>query len=136
MRQKAQISIEYLIIIGFLTFVIIGILGIAFFYSGSIKDRLKIIQLNNFANTVISSSELVFYYGEPSKTTFSVYLPENVKEIEIDGNYMFVTLQTNSGIEKNAYESDVPLSGEISINSGLKKIQIIATETNVVISQI
>ncbi len=126
--KKSQISIEYLIIIGFVTFILISILGVAFYYSGGIKDKIRVVQLNNFANKIISTSESVYYYGRPSKATISVYLPENVREITISENNLFITSQTSSGLEKTSFTSKVPIEGTLSINSGIKKIEIVAEE--------
>jgi len=66
-RKKAQSSMEFLILMGFLTFVIIGILGIGYMYSNTINDRIKAGQIESFANKVTTSSETVFYAGEPSR---------------------------------------------------------------------
>ncbi len=135
-KKKAQVSIEYLIIVGFVVAVLIGILAIAFFYSGTIKDRIKMTQINNFANKIISTSESVFYAGEPSRATISAYLPENVKEIEIIENSLVLTFQASSGLNKVSFLSQVPISGAIDSNPGLKKIRAVAEETQVVISQV
>ena len=134
MRKTAQVSMEYLIIVGFVTFVVICILGIALIYSGAIKDRIKMTQLNNFANKIISTSESVFYAGAPSKATISVYLPENVYEILISENSLIISIQTSTGKDKTAFSSSVPISGSIDTSSGLKKIKIEAEENNIVIS--
>jgi len=133
--KKSQISLEYLIIVGFVSFVIIGILGIALIYSGSVKDRIKLTQLENFANKVVTGAESVFYSGEPSKITISAYLPENVEEITISDYSLIFSIQTNSGVTRVMYTSKVPVTGIISTNSGLKRIQITAEETRAVITQ-
>lgn len=133
-RKRGQVSTEYLIIIGFVTFFIISMVGIAFFYSNTIKDRIKVTQINNFANKIISSSESVFYAGKPSKATIFVYLPDNVKKIEIAGDLIF-EFQTSSGTNKVAFSSKVPLSGTLTTSPGLKKIQMEAEEDYVIISK-
>jgi len=137
-NKCAQTSIEYLIIVSFITLIIIGILGVAFFYSNSIRDRIKILQMENFANKIISTAESVSYSGDPSKATIDVYLPEGVESISIhEGeNLLIISLQTNSGTTTNAYSSNVEISGSITPSFGLKKIQIEAQANNVVITQI
>ena len=132
-KTKGQISVEYLVIVGFITFIVIGILGIGLVYSESIKDRIKISQMSNYANKVISTSESVFYSGEPSKSTISVYLPEGIKGIEIIENNLIMSIQTSSGITKTSFSSNVPISGTLSPSFGIKKIQIVAEEDMVVI---
>ena len=124
LNNYAQISMEYIIILGFVMFVIIGVLGVALFYSGSVKDQIRITQVNNFAEKVVSTAETVYYYGEPSKSTISVYLPENVKNITIIDNELFISTQVSSGLERRAFSSNVPITGSISTASGIRKIVI------------
>jgi len=135
--KSGQVSIEYLIIVGFVTFVVIGILGIALFYSGTIQDRIVITQVENFANKLVSSAESVFYAGEPSKATITVYLPEGVKSIVIDEDEdsIIIEVQTSSGVNKILFSSNVPISGTIDNNYGLKKIMVEAVGDEVVINQ-
>ncbi|MBT4136192.1 hypothetical protein HOD75_01840 [archaeon] len=132
--RRGQISFEYLVIMGFVMFVIISILGVAFIYSGSIKDRIKVTQVNNCANKVISSAESIFYTGFPSRTVIDCYLPENLLDIEILENRLFVSVQTSTGIVKTGFSSDVPITGDITSGSGIKRIRVIAQENNVLLS--
>lgn len=132
--KKAQIGIEYLIIMSFVVIIVMLILGIALFYSGSIKDRIKITQVNNCANEIISESESVFYSGQPSKSTVSCYLPDNVKLIEVIENSLIFTIQTNSGITRTGFSSNVPISGNIPAFFGLRKIQLKAEQNYTLIT--
>lgn len=136
---KAQSSMELLILMGFLTFIIIGILGIGYFYSNTINDRIKSSEINNFANKIISTSEIVFYSGEPSRATISTHLPENVQDIQVLNDTLVITYTLASGQNKAAFSSSVPItedpSNKITINSGIKTILIIANQTHAIISQ-
>ena len=72
---------------------IIGaIVTLAFFYTNSSQDNVRISQVTNFGNKIISSAETVFYSGEPSKTTISTYLPEGVENITIAENTLYVSV--------------------------------------------
>jgi len=137
--KKGQSSVEFLILMGFLTFVIIGILAVGYSYSGTISDNIRSNQINNFANKIISTSETVFYAGEPSKATISVNIPDNVQDVEIVDNSVVVTYRLTSGENKVSFSSNVPiienLSAEISSGSGLKNLIVIANLTHAVISQ-
>jgi hypothetical protein len=124
---------EYLVIMGFLTFVLIVILGLAFYYSGGIKDRIKVIQVDNFGEKIISTSESVFYHGKPSKATISIFIPEGVSEITIADDSLFVTVQLHKGVEKKAFTSEVPLQGSLTLYTGVRKIEVVAEEDAVII---
>lgn len=136
MKKRGQIGFEYLVIMGFVTFVIVGILSSAFLYSGTIKDQIKINQIENCANKITSSSESIFYAGYPSRATTSCYMPDNILETEILEDTIFITIQTHQGQMKRGYTSNVPISGTISLNHGINKIQIIAEELSIALSNI
>jgi Flp pilus assembly protein TadG len=138
--KKGQVGVEYLIIMGFLTFVIIGIMGVAFSFSGLVRDRLVITQASNFANKIISTAESVYYEGEPSKATISVYLPEQVTNVRVEDNMLVLTISTSSGENLMGFSSNVPISqpaleeDRLSSTSGIKTVVITARTNDVQIS--
>jgi len=133
-KKRGQVSVEYLVVVGFVTMVVIGILGVAIVFSGTIRDRIRITQIDNFANKVISVSESVFYAGEPSKATVFGELPEGVTDIEISENSLIVSVSTDTGQNKLMYVSKVPMQGSISPGGGTKKVSVVANEDYVEIS--
>ncbi len=127
-KTKSQASIEYLFVIAFVSVIVIAILGIAIIYSSGIKDRIKILQMNECANKLISASESVFYNGKPAKATVSCYLPESIKSIDIAENSLIIGIQLSSGVTRTAFSSKVPIQGNLSAFSGTRNIQISAEE--------
>jgi len=134
MKKRAQIGIEYMIIIGFVTFAVLSVLALAFVYSSQIKDRIRLNQVGNFATQLVNSAESVFFSGEPSKATIRLYLPEGVENISIDSNYLIVTTHTSSGENKQSFKSRVPIQGTISSGEGIKKLSLEAKEDYVLVS--
>lgn len=130
---------EFLILMGFLTFVIIGILSIGYYYSNTISDRMRSSQINNFANKIISTAEIVFYAGKPSKLTISAYLPEGIEEIQIIDNDLIITYSLTTGRNVISFSSEVPMieniSAELSSTSGIKNIIIIADTNQAIVGQ-
>ncbi len=135
MNKKSQISTEYLIILGFVTFAVISVIMLAYFYSGMARDRIIQNQVEAFAKKIISSSEAVFYSGEPSKTYITAYLPSQVTSIEIQDYDIIITASASSGTTKQAFSSKVKLSGSLTATEGTKKIKIEALQDKVMISQ-
>src|SRR3989344_891063 len=133
--KKGQISTEYLILISFITFIVISILGVALFYSSQIKDTIKFNQLERFAQKIISTSESTFYSGEPSRTTINAYLPEGVTSIEITEDSLLIRIEGEGGTSVTAYPSTVPIEGNLSTSSGVKKILIYADSEKVNIKE-
>lgn len=143
--KRGQISIEYLMIVGFVMFLVISILGIALLYTASVKDELKFNQLERFAIKVISNAERVFFEGEPSQVTINAFLPSGVQSIYVDidvpnDEYTLVfNLSSSSGESVIGFSSDVPMSlvsPGISTSEGLKRLEIKATTTEVTIEQV
>lgn len=132
--RRCQVSTEYLIVIGFVTFVIAITLLMAYSYSGLARDKIALNQIEVFANKIIRSSESVFYAGEPSLAYISAYLPSNAKSIEILDYEIAITISTSSGEVKRAFPSKVRLQGSISATEGTKKIRIQALQNAVIIS--
>jgi len=131
MFSRGQISTEYLIVIGFVTFLVLGILGVAFFYTSITNDQIKVSQVSNLANKIISSAESVFYAGEPSKLTLTGYLPVGVNYFDIMSNEIVVSISTSSGVTVMSFSSNVPLSGSVSSYEGVKRIGVLAQDDEV-----
>lgn len=119
--------------VGFLTFILITILGIALFYSATIQDRIKDYEVQSCMNKIITNAESVFYYGAPSRATISCYLPESIIEITIAENTLIVSTTTSAGISKTPYSSKVPIAGNIAAFSGTRNIRITAEQNYVTI---
>ncbi|MBX4212204.1 hypothetical protein KW787_01965 [Candidatus Pacearchaeota archaeon] len=130
-RKRGQISMEYMILVGFISFLIIVSLGSALFYSNQIKDKIKFNQLDKFAQKVVNSAETVYYAGQPSRATITAYLPTGVKGITVSGNDLIFNISTSSGQTTIAYTSTVPLQGSISPGEGLKKLIVMAQSNGV-----
>lgn len=132
--KRGQVGIEYIIVLGFVTFAIISILIIASFYSEMSRDQIRVTQAESFAKRLISSAESVFYAGPPSRATVLAYLPEGITEIYISSNDIIISMGTSSGNVKMAFSSNVPISGSISTSPGLKKIKLEAGSETVLLS--
>jgi hypothetical protein len=138
--SNAQVSIEYILILGFVSFVVLSILGVAIYYTGNIKDRIKSNYINNYGNKIVSTSEYIFYSGEPSKATITCYLPESVEDVYVNANSLVITYSTSSGKNIRSFDSNVPivenLSSDLTVSPGLKRIEITARSNNAIIRQI
>jgi len=134
-KKRGQISTEYLIVISFVTFVVLSTLGVAMYYSTSIKDTIKINQIEKYAAKITSSSESTFYSGEPSRVTITAYLPDGVTSISIIDQSLVFEVTTKSGKNRLAFPSNVPISGTLSTNPGVKRIQITAGVNSISLSE-
>jgi len=134
--RKGQVGIEYMVVVGFVSFAIIAVISLAFVYSGEIKDSIRLNQVESFAGQLVNSAEAVFFAGEPSKSTIKLYLPDGVESIEINSNSVFITTRVSGALNKRAFDSKVPMQGSISSGEGLKKLSIEAFSDYVSITQV
>ena len=135
MKKRAQVGVEYLLVVGFISFAIISILALSYFYSGQITDRIRLNQIEGFTSQLIGFCESVFFAGEPSMKTVRLYLPDGVKSIEINSNNIVITTAVSGGQNKRVYESKVPLQGNITLTEGIKKLSLEAKQNYVLINQ-
>ena len=135
LQNIGQIGTEYLIIISFVTFVVLSVLGIALLYSSQIQDTIKFNQVDRFATKVTSSAESVFYSGDPARITITAYLPQGITQIRVQNKELIFNISTSNGPSVISYPSKVNLAGTISPSSGVRKLLIIANNTRVDISQ-
>ncbi len=126
---------EYLITVGFVTFIVISVILVAYLYTGVLKNKIKENQVNAFANKVVATAESVFYSGEPSKTTLEVYLPSGVNTISIANDSMIINISTGATQMVRAYYSNVNMTGSINPAPGIKKLVLEAKATSVDIHQ-
>lgn len=134
-RFRGQISTEYLILIGFIMFVVISLVGFSLLYSSEVRERIKFSEIASFANAIISHAEEVYYAGEPSKVTITPYLPTGVEEIEVLSDGIKFNVTSSGGRSVVVYPSNVPLSGSLSSGQGARRISITARTNDVLISE-
>ena len=133
--ERGQISTEYLILVGFIVFVVISLVGFAAIYSSSARERIRFSNLATFANAIISNAEEVYYAGVPSKATITPYLPSGVGSIIIYPNEIVFNVSASGGTSIIGYTSNVPLSGSISNSEGVKRIQVEAQASYASVSE-
>jgi len=134
MKIKGQASVEYMIIVGFVTFAVIVILGMAYLYADIIKDRLRGSQIESFGGQLVNSAESIFFSGEPSKTAVRLYLPENINDIQINSEGVVITFSLSSGTNIREFPSRVPLQGDLLNYPGVRIISIEAKNNYVLLS--
>lgn len=133
--RKAQVSIEYLIIIGFVTMISIPMLIIYYDYTTTSNSEIISKQVNNVAQKIVDSAEEVYYLGEPSQTTINAYIPENIEEatIELKKEIVF-KVRTKNGLINVIQSSAVNITGSLPITQGKHVITLKAQESDVLVS--
>jgi len=133
--KRGQLSTEYLVIVGFISFLVIGLLAFSLFYTSSVQDSIRMSNLAQFASKVVVNAESVYYAGEPSRVVVIATLPTGVTSIQVLPNEIVFKIETGSGLSVISYSSNVPLQGSISSHYGVKRITLEAGESSVIIKE-
>jgi len=132
---KAQVSIEFITVFGFVLMMTIPLVTIFFDQSEGVKDRIAENQLRNIAIKMADKAETMYYLGEPSKTTLKAYFPERIEEVQIiQRTIIFKYRRASSSISPVSYTSQVNISGTISTEPGIHYLVIQATGDEVSIT--
>lgn len=124
MKKRGQVSIEFMAIIGFITFIALTMLIISQFYQREVATQVETNQVDHLARKIVEAAESVYYLGEPSKTTITGNLPEHIESVEINTNEITFKVRVAGGTTDISYTSNVNLTGSISPSPGLKRISV------------
>jgi len=117
MQKSAQISIEYMIIIG-LSFAVLIPTGYFFYsYSQSSNEETSRLQISQLGNEMLKNSESIYGLADGSLVTLDLKYPSNVRNIYVlNSNELIVNYELSSGVNDAVFYSRVPLSGLYYLN--------------------
>lgn len=124
LKKRAQVSIEYMAVVGITTIVVISLLLISNYYSKEVENTINTNQIDRIAKEIVDTAESMYYFGEPSKTTLKIYIPDRIKNITITQNELNLRVLTPSGETDMFYFSNVPLAGNLSPSHGFHYVKI------------
>lgn len=133
-KKKGQVSVEYLVVVGFVTFVVLGVLALAFFYVNGINDQIKFNQIDKLGNNLASTADVVYFAGEPSQKTIKGYIPSGVNSIQLIDNLIVFNVTSASGETIMSFTASENLTGAINSNGGVKEFVLIAESDRVSIN--
>ncbi|MEM4703375.1 MAG: hypothetical protein QXP53_02740 [Candidatus Pacearchaeota archaeon] len=88
-EKKGQVSVEFALLIGFITFLLIAIIGIAYYYSGTAKTQIKVNAVDKAGKKIADTADSICYLGPPSKATIQLTIPEGVDSVEFPSTQPF-----------------------------------------------
>jgi len=111
-RKRAQVSVEYLIIIG-ISFAILIPGGYFFYkYSQSSNEATIRTQISQVGNSILTNAESIYGLADGSLVTLDLRYPKNVRDMYIlDGKELVIKYEVSSGINEAVFFSKVSLAG-------------------------
>ena len=134
MSLKSQVSVEYMLIMGFVVIMTIPLIILYHSYTANSSDEIITSQAKQIANKIVDAAESVYFLGEPSQTTIKVYMPGKVVGASLDNKEVVFNVSTISGISEIVEVSSVDLAGKLPVKGGVYSITLNATSTGVKIS--
>ena len=135
LKSKGQISVEYLIIVGFALFIITILIATYTIYSQHNESVIISKQVQRISMKLVDNAEEVYYYGPPTKNTLKLYFPKNIEDIQIYNNELLFKVHTAGGISDIEAVSEVNLTGNLPSSRGIKYIEIIAKDNGVLLKE-
>lgn len=133
--SKAQISVEYMIIMGFVAVISIPLIIIYYDYTAASNEEIISRQILNIAQKIVDTAESVYYLGEPSQTTIKAYIPSHISEATIEQEKEIVfRMRTQTGITDIVQVSSVNITGTLPATQGIHYITVKAEGGKVSVS--
>jgi uncharacterized protein (UPF0333 family) len=117
-ESRAQVSIEYLVIIG-LSFAILVPAGYFFYnYSQTSNEAAIRSQVTQIGTAMLTSAESVYGLADGSLVTLDVTYPRNIRDIYIlDNRELVIKYELSSGMNEAVFYSKVDISGDYTYPS-------------------
>jgi uncharacterized protein (UPF0333 family) len=129
--KKSQISLEFAIIIGFVTMLLIPLISTFYMKISDTNNLVITRQAYNLARDITDSAENVYYLGAPSKTLLKVYMPANIRKVEIGNNSVVFFVKIGNSTSELESTSKVPVYGALKSGEGIRYITIEAEGNSV-----
>ncbi|MFH1173968.1 MAG: hypothetical protein V1725_02455 [archaeon] len=108
--MRAQISFEYMIIVGITLGAIIPAVFFIYSYVQTSNEDVIKTQINNIGKTLVDQATEVYALGEGNRATMRFNVPEEVKNISLfNGTELAIRHISKSGEGESVFFSDVPL---------------------------
>lgn len=128
MPLKSQVSVEYMLIMGFAAIITVPLLLTYYTYASDSSDSVTTSQALQIARSLVDSSESVYYLGKPSQTTLKVNFPDRIHSVNVSNKEVVFKIKTKNGITDIVHVSSVNMTGNLPITQGIHIITVKAEE--------
>ena len=132
---RAQISMEFLIIVGFAMLMTFPLIIIFYQQSESINIDVVSGQADKIASEIRDAADEVYYLGSPSKKTLIIYLPQEIIGISVSNNNIILDVDSANGDYQIVKSTVGNLSVSIAVFNGIHHISVEAYDSYVLISE-
>ena len=84
--RKAQVSMEYLMMVGVAFIILVPMMYIFYDYTTSTQEDVSLAKLQAIGENIVNTAEEVYFLGPPSRMTIHYTMPSNVYGMEVSGD--------------------------------------------------
>ena len=134
-KKEAQISVEYMMLIGFATVITIPLIIIYYTFTQESSDEINSVQILQIAKKIVDAAESVYYLGEPSQSSLRVNIPGNVVSANLStGKEIVFKIKTKAGEVDIVQSTSVNITGSLPTNKSTYIITLKARSNYVNVS--
>jgi len=122
--SRAQVAMEYLIIIGFVAIITLPLVIIFQTHSRETTNEISSTQIYQISKKIADGAETVYYLGEPSRITLKTYFPENINSISIGSNEIVFFMKQGEKVDEIVTYTPINVSGNVSVHQGVHYINV------------
>ncbi len=128
MSLKSQVSVEYMLVMGFATLMTLPLLLIYYTYTSDSSDTVATSQALQVSRRIVDASESVHYLGKPSQTTLKLNFPDRIDSINLSSKELVFKIKTKNGVTDIVQVSAVNMSGSLPTSQGIHILTIKADD--------
>jgi len=132
--MKAQVAIEYLVIVSFALMVLIPYILYLKDVSQNYSENNKLVIAKNSVDKLGQVADWVYSQGEGAKTKIDILIPEGVDEIILTDHIINWKVRTSSGVSDIYYTTVANITGSIPTSSGYVNLVVQAIKDGVNVS--
>ena len=134
-RGKAQVSMEFFLVVMFAFIMIIPLVIYFVEESQSAASEVNTAQVVQIARKIVANAETVYAFGEPTTFTLRVYMPKGVESIYFSDNQINFVVGSGGKLSTISEPASMNITGNISNHVGIHVIRLTAANNSVVVSE-
>jgi len=124
-KKEGQISVEYLVIIGFVTVITIPLIIIYYTFTQQSNDEITSSQISQISKKIVDAAESVYYLGEPSQISLRINMPDNVILVNLSsGKEVVFRIRSGRGEADIVQTTSANISGSLPTKKGTYAVTI------------
>lgn len=131
--SRAQISMEYLVVIGFSMLLVAPMIVVFYQQSGELQEEIAAAQLQNVADELLFASEEVYFMGSPSQQYVTLAFPPQIRSLDCANDTVEVSYVLSESVVHYYARSDIGLniSCNVSLAQGAHYIKVQALSNGI-----